>query len=203
MQELADFKERHAELQQAGIDVVALALDGVGADAGDPADARREAARVNLPFAVGRANERILTVLERLHVRLTPMELELVIPISLLVDKEGRLAVLYKGTPGVDRIVADLAHSSLSRSERLRTSTGLEGVSLESNHPSVAKAADQLEIKGNSLQVDKDWLLTVSGDIGQRVLRKEGNRTEVVVPVSWKKTAAGTYRAEIIQLYEW
>ena len=64
-------------------------------------------------------------------------------------------------------------------------------------------SADQLEIKGNSLQVDKDWRLTVSGDIGQRVLRKEGNRTEVIVPVSWKKTAAGTYRAEIIQLYEW
>ncbi len=146
LQELADFKERHAELQQAGIDVVALALDGVGADSGDPADAKREAARAKLPFAVGRANEQILTVLERLHVRLTPMELELIIPISLLVDKEGRLAVLYKGTPGVDRIVADLAHSSLSRSERLRTSTGLEGVSLESNHPSVAKAADQLEI---------------------------------------------------------
>jgi len=146
LQELADFKERHAELQQAGIDVVALALDGVGADSGDPANAKREAARAKLPFAVGRANEQILTVLERLHVRLTPMELELVIPISLLVDKEGRLAVLYKGTPGVDRIVADLAHSSLSRSERLRTSTGLEGVSLESNHPSVAKAADQLEI---------------------------------------------------------
>ena len=64
-------------------------------------------------------------------------------------------------------------------------------------------SANQLEIKGNSLQVDKDWRLTVSGDIGQRVLRKEGNRTEVIVPVSWKKTAAGTYRAEIIQLYEW
>ena len=146
LQELAEFKERHAELQRAGIDVVALALDGVGADAGDPEDAMREAARAELPFAVGRANEQILTVLERLNVRLTPMELELVIPISLLVDKEGRLAVLYKGTPGVDRIVADLAHSSLPRAERLRTSTGLEGVSLESNHPSVAKAADQLEI---------------------------------------------------------
>jgi hypothetical protein len=64
-------------------------------------------------------------------------------------------------------------------------------------------AANALELKGNTLQVDNDWQLTVSGDVGARVVRKDGNRTEVIVPVTWRKTATGTYRAEIIQLFEW
>lgn len=144
--ELAEFKEHHEELQRAGIEVVALALDGVGESPGELVNAKRAAASMKLPFAVGRANKQILTVLERLHVRLTPMELELVVPLSLLIDVEGRLAVLYKGTPGVDRIIEDLSHSSLTRAERLRSAAGLGGVSLEESHPTVAKAADQLEI---------------------------------------------------------
>ena len=144
--ELEEFRERHEALRKAGLEVVALAADGVGEAPGEWGDVQRAAARARFPFAVGGANEHILTILERLHVRLTPMELKLVIPISLLIDEQGRLAVVYKGTPGVDRILADLAHSSRPRAERLRTSLGLGGISLASSHVSVAEASDQLEI---------------------------------------------------------
>jgi len=143
---LEEFKDRFEDLEAAGVDVVALALDGVGQDEGDPSDAKKRAERMGLPFATGLANEKILTILERLHVRLTPMELDLVIPLSLLIDKEGRLAVLYKGAPGVDKILADLGHSSLTRWERLVGSAGLGGVSLESIDSTVGVAADQLEV---------------------------------------------------------
>ena len=146
VQELGEFKKRHADLKAAGIDVLALALDGVGEDSTDPAEASKLVASSKYPFATGRANEQILTLLERLHVRLTPMELEVVVPMSLLIDAEGRLAVLYKGAPEVDQIVADLQHSSLSRPERLASSVGLGGVSLEAEHAIVAKASDQLEV---------------------------------------------------------
>ena len=101
---------------------------------------------MNLPFSTGLANEKILTILERLHVRLTPMELDLVIPLSLLIDREGRLAVLYKGAPGVDKILADLEHSSLARWERLVGSAGLGGESLEKIDSTVRVAANQLEV---------------------------------------------------------
>ena len=144
--ELEEFKERHSDLGDAGVEVVALALDGVGEDAGDPAGASQRADAMGLPFRVGRASEQILTVLERLHVRLTPMELELVIPLSLLIDREGRLAVIYKGAPGVDQILSDLAHSTGPRWKRLGAAAGLGGVSLEESHPTVGKATDQLEV---------------------------------------------------------
>ena len=146
LSELEEFKDRFEDLEAAGVEVVALALDGVGQDEGDPSDAKKRAERMSLPFATGLANEKILTILERLHVRLTPMELDLVIPLSLLIDKEGRLAVLYKGAPGVDEILADLGHSSLARWERLVGSAGLGGVSLESIDSTVGVAADQLEV---------------------------------------------------------
>ena len=144
--ELEEFKERHSDLLDAGVEVVALALDGVGEDAGDPAGASQRADVMGLPFRVGRASEQILTVLERLHVRLTPMELDLVIPLSLLIDREGRLSVIYKGAPGVDQILSDLTHSTVPRWKRLGAAAGLGGVSLEASHPTVAKATDQLEV---------------------------------------------------------
>ncbi len=146
LSELDNFKQRFPDLQSAGVDVVALALDGVGNDTGDPSNAIKQAAKMGLPFATGLANEKILTLLERLHVRLMPMELDLVIPLSLLIDREGRLAVLYKGAPGVDRILGDLGHSSQERWARLVNSAGLGGESLEKGNPTVGVAADQLEV---------------------------------------------------------
>jgi tetratricopeptide (TPR) repeat protein len=146
LEELREFKARAGEMEEAGVDVLALALDGVGDDDTDPAAAAKAAASLKLPFPTGRANEKIMTILERLHVRLTPMELEVVVPMSLLIDKEGRLAVFYKGAPSVDQLIADLSHSSKTRSERLVASTGLDGISLEAQHPSVVEAGDQLEV---------------------------------------------------------
>jgi tetratricopeptide (TPR) repeat protein/peroxiredoxin len=144
--ELREFKSRAAELETAGVDVLALAIDGVGADKTDPAKAAALAAGRQLPFALGRANEKILAILERLHVRLTPMELQLAVPMSLLVDAQGRVSVLYKGTVDVDQVIADLAHSKRDRAARLLASVGLGGTVLESGHPSIAAAADQLEV---------------------------------------------------------
>jgi tetratricopeptide (TPR) repeat protein len=146
LEELREFKDRAGEMEEAGVDVLALALDGVGADGTDPAAAAKTAASLKLPFPTGKANEKILTILERLHVRLTPMELEVVVPMSILIDKEGRLAVFYKGAPSVDQLIADLSHSAKPRRERLLASTGLEGISLEAQHSSVVEAGDQLEV---------------------------------------------------------
>lgn len=157
LEELAEFKEHAAEFQAAGVEVIALALDGVGVDSTDPAQAASAAAKLKLPFATGRATEKILTVLERLHVRLTPMELELVVPMSLLIDKEGRLAVLYKGAPGVEQIIADLSHSGKSRGARLAASAGLNGISLEETHPTVARAMDQHENSQRFLFAQDLW----------------------------------------------
>ena len=144
--ELREFKSHAAELDTAGVDVLALALDGVGADKSDPAKAAARATGLQLPFALGRANEKILAILERLHVRLTPMELQMAVPMSVLVDAQGRVSVFYKGTVGVDQVIADLAHSKKDRAARLLASLGLGGTVLESDHPSIAAAADQHEV---------------------------------------------------------
>ena len=79
---------------------------------------------------------------------------------------------------------------------RLSSKTEVEGLWLR------VIVADSLEPKGDILIVDNDWQLTVSGDVGQQFVRKAGNRTEVLVPVTWKKVPGGGYRAEITELFE-
>ena len=44
----------------------------------------------------------LIPMLERLHVQLTPMEMELVVPMSILIDSQRRLAVWYKGAVEVE-----------------------------------------------------------------------------------------------------
>jgi mono/diheme cytochrome c family protein len=92
---------------------------------------------------------------------------------------------------------SDKDFTPIKRTVRLSSEKQVEGLWFR------VVAANALELKGHTLQVDNDWQLTVSGDVGARVVRKDGNRTEVIVPVTWRKTATGTYRAEIIQLFEW
>lgn len=144
--ELRELKSRAADLERAGVDVIALAVDGVGADKTDPARAAVVAAEMKAPFVLGRANLKFLTLLERLHVRLTPMELNLAVPMSLLIDAQGRVSVLYKGTVTVDQLIDDLEHSQQERAARLSRSLGFGGTALESEHASIAAAADQLEV---------------------------------------------------------
>ena len=92
---------------------------------------------------------------------------------------------------------SDKDFTPVKRTVRLSSETRVEGLWLR------VIVADSLELKGDILIVDNDWQLTVSGDVGQQVVRKDGNRTEVLVPVTWKKVPSGGYRAEIIELFEW
>ena len=92
---------------------------------------------------------------------------------------------------------SDKDFTPVKRTVRLSSETRVEGLWLR------VIVADSLELKGDILHVDNDWQLTVSGDVGQQVVRKDGNRTEVLVPVTWKKVPSGGYRAEIIELFEW
>ena len=92
---------------------------------------------------------------------------------------------------------SDKDFTPVKRIVRLSSKTEVEGLWLR------VIVADSLEPKGDILIVDNDWQLTVSGDVGQQFVRKAGNRTEVLVPVTWKKVPGGGYRAEITELFEW
>ncbi|MFP6768670.1 MAG: tetratricopeptide repeat protein [Planctomycetaceae bacterium] len=114
--ELHGFTERKAEIDRAGLDILALSVDGL-VD-GEPAEAgliRSFLEKHEIGFGSGRAtsaaidrldvvHDVVLTVRTRLDDKYT-----LPVPASFLLDASGRLAVIYKGPVSVDTLLADVA----------------------------------------------------------------------------------------------
>ncbi|MFQ5734056.1 MAG: tetratricopeptide repeat protein [Planctomycetaceae bacterium] len=105
--ELRELVERQNELRSAGIDVVALAVDGLGDDKADPAAARAVCARLKFPFPAGRARADFVQLITGYHHMLVALTRPLPVPTSLLVDRKGRLSVIYKGRLPVDALLKD------------------------------------------------------------------------------------------------
>ena len=114
--ELQEFTREEARLRDAGIEVVALTLDSISADDGsDPAEAAALLEKIRFPFTSGRATTETVHKLERAHAVMFHQPITLPVPTSFLIDHEGRIAAVYRGVVGVDRVIADVAtvHSGL------------------------------------------------------------------------------------------
>jgi Flp pilus assembly protein TadD/peroxiredoxin len=116
VKELHEFKERGEELEGAGLDVVALSVDGL--KDGKPAQLKVVSEFVQkheLPFGVRRATSVTVDRLDVIHdvVMTTRTQLDdkytLPVPASFLLDASGHLAVIYKGPVSVDRLLSDVA----------------------------------------------------------------------------------------------
>lgn len=108
--ELAAFKEHHSQFVSKGLDILALTVDAIpkGSELPDISGAKSLVATSNFPFKVGAIDAngaRLLTVLNnQIIVRQRPLPL----PVSFLIDREGRIAALYKGTVEPGQLLADL-----------------------------------------------------------------------------------------------
>jgi tetratricopeptide (TPR) repeat protein len=95
MEELSRWAEDHDRLKASGLRIFILNADG------DPQAGR------DFPFqsaAVGPAVVRGLDLFQRAILdRWTPLP----VPSSFLIDRQGRVAVIYKGSVGVDRLLQD------------------------------------------------------------------------------------------------
>jgi tetratricopeptide (TPR) repeat protein len=119
----------HAELlRQAGIDVLALSVDGI--DSSQPttaADARAALERLEFPFAIGMATRELLDKLSVVESILFNYETGLLVPMSYLFDSEGHLAVMYKGPVNLAQLEQDLAQLDLPLAERRNLAAALPG----------------------------------------------------------------------------
>jgi thiol-disulfide isomerase/thioredoxin len=107
--ELGAFARESDRLRAAGVDVISITVDGVGAD---PERAVDEAGRIldglDFPFRRAVAHADLLQSLERLQATLFHLNRPLVVPFSFLLDERGRLAVMYRGTVAVETLLADV-----------------------------------------------------------------------------------------------
>ncbi len=114
--ELSDLTAEEAELGAAGLEIAALSTDGMG----EVATTTEEAARkfmeeIAFPFPHGMATEETLDKVEIIKRSLFDRRFPLSLPFSMLLDGEGRVAVLYRGGVTAADLLADLELLGASR----------------------------------------------------------------------------------------
>ena len=108
LQELSELTRRSAELETAGLDVVALCVDSVNdQNSGTVQSPGEIAKKLGLPFTVGIANTQLVDTLQMVHNLMFDIHVPLPLPSSFLIDGNGQLLVLYKGPLSVDDLLAD------------------------------------------------------------------------------------------------
>ena len=106
LDELTDHAD---DLREIGLDVLALSVDGV-ADQGAPR-VRHLALldEIKFPFKTGSATREMLDKLKLVHRVVFNQQIPFQVPLSLLIDRDGHLAVVYRGAVDRDTLAAAYA----------------------------------------------------------------------------------------------
>jgi len=129
--ELKELIERKRDLQAAGLDVLSLSVDGMGADdTTDPATAHAQAQdlldRLGYPFQHGMATRELLEKLQLVESLLFDRT-TFAVPVSLLLDRNGRLAAIYRGRVSVERLLHDVENLTATPNERRNQAVPFQG----------------------------------------------------------------------------
>ena len=154
--ELKELAEREAEIRDAGIEVVALCVDGIGEDSSSPAAAEDYLRRSGIAFRAGRATPEILQNLQSIHNRVIPAHRPLPLPTSWLIDRSGKLSVIYRGRIEVSELIEDAKRTSGTRWERRLRAALIPGRLID--HPRVVRSAEKSDLR---------ILLPLAGDLQQ------------------------------------
>ena len=159
--ELSELVERRGELAAAGVEVVALSVDGVGDDRSDAQSARNLLERYgeNFTFTAGVANADLLDILQNVHNHLFDRHVPLPLPTSFLINEHGQLAAVYKGPLKIDDLFFDVDRMRLDEVALRDASVPLSGRWLAPPRGTqLVRFADQL-VKNGQLDAAGDFLL--------------------------------------------
>jgi len=101
--EMAEWTKREKEIRAAGLDILALNMDGL-----TPGE-RPAPPPKGFPFRTAHADAATVEAMELLHRVTVELQTPLPAPTSFLLDKEGRVAAIYKGAVPLVTLFADLA----------------------------------------------------------------------------------------------
>lgn len=130
--ELEEFTNKAKILEDAGIEIVALSVDGLQMDAQtEPASSgvAPEAfyKKLGAPFTAGLASAELVRRLEVVVARLFGPRWPLPVPSSVLLDSDGAIVAFYKGAVPVERIMDDVRISGQDFERRHDASLPFEG----------------------------------------------------------------------------
>lgn len=129
--ELEELHKRHADLDSAGLRVIALSVNGIGSDLSKPTDAFELAQKYRNEFAVGMATEGLLNDFQYLTDLAVSVPRPIPLPCSFLIDGKGRLAAIYKGRVDPDQLLADLQNFDLPAAKHFEAAALVPGRAIE------------------------------------------------------------------------
>ena len=108
--ELADFAAHHGQLSAKGLKIVALTTEAIRREGYEPSvrDAIAFAGEAALPFELGATDANGIRTLTHLEHSVFARERPLPLPSSFLIDRHGRLAVIYRGPVSAEQLLADI-----------------------------------------------------------------------------------------------
>ena len=127
LKELKEFSSHAKQLREAGVEVLALSVDGLGADESSPQRAAEYLKSIDFPFRSGKASAALVDRLQTLHDLQTMLRPPLPLPTSFLVNSKGKLIAIYKGPVSVDEILDELAYEGDTREERFSHASARNG----------------------------------------------------------------------------
>ena len=108
---LAEFRELGAhqrELEDAGLEVLALTVEGLDEKSTTVEDATAVLRGLGFEGRSGAATAELLDKLDLLEDVLYEIDLPFVVPVSYLLDRQGRLAAIYRGRVDLPGLLADV-----------------------------------------------------------------------------------------------
>ncbi len=145
VEELTEFTAKQRQLENAGVKVVSLSVDQLGAQPTSVDEVVKLIRRLDYPYPWGYLNEQQMDLLQELHNQFFFLRRPLPLPSSLLVDDHGRLSVIYRGAVSVEQLLEDAARPAGGYLESSRDAACLPGQPL--NHARVQAVARRADLQ--------------------------------------------------------
>ena len=117
--ELKELTKHENELRAADLDVVAISVDGIAQDSQTTAaEAQDLLKKMKFPFRSGLATGELLDKVQIVQDILFARHQPVAVPLSLLLDHQGRLCFIYRGRVGVEQLLNDVAELNVSPRRR-------------------------------------------------------------------------------------
>ncbi len=186
--ELRDLTAEEDALRAAGLEIAALSTDGMG----DVPSTTEESARkfmdeIGFPFLNGMATKQTLDKVEIVKRSLFDRRFPLSLPFSMLVDGEGRVAVLYRGGVTAGDLLADLELLDAPHSTLRAESAPVAGRWF-TDPPAEVSLASYARWFEDSFPAESVSLLRRSVEVEQA--RLVGSRADGVVAASFEQRGA-------------
>ena len=205
--ELKEFTEGRSRFQSAGLDVVALSVDGLGDEEGSPERAARFLQSIDFPFRAVPAAPELLKRLQLVDAHVYGRHIPLQVPRSYLLDPQGRLLAVVQGRTSVDGLVALLAEPAAEVGQWFRRPgpspvgsflTELLDAGLEDDARWILDHAPPDDPTRDEAAFDLANRLVESGRVDEAIPLLE-TLTEVKGASAWRNLGVARYRAGDLQ----